>query len=180
MPPVEQPPAARGVARAVRGSWPLWVGALLLAGLNALTLWRVRRRLGRHLRVLALGLEDPRRVGVDVHVLDVLAGPGQPAKYEAGFLAEKTSVMDLGIIVGALVASAAAGAFVLHRRVPRRLALGAVLGGILMGYGARIAFGCNIGAYFGGIASFSLHGWLWGVMAMAGTFAGSRCDRCSG
>ena len=31
-----------------------------------------------------------------------------------------------------------------------------------MGYGARIAFGCNIGAYFGGIASFSLHGWLWG------------------
>ena len=29
-------PAA--LARAVRGSWPLWVGALLLAGLNALTL----------------------------------------------------------------------------------------------------------------------------------------------
>jgi hypothetical protein len=41
-----------------------------------------------------------------------------------------------------------------------------------MGYGARIAFGCNIGAYFGGIASFSLHGWLWGVMAIVGTFAG--------
>ena len=60
----------------------------------------------------------------------------------------------------------------LHRRVPGRLALGAVIGGILMGYGARIAFGCNIGAYFGGIASFSLHGWLWGVMAIVGTFAG--------
>ena len=49
-----------------------------------------------------------------------------------------------------------------------------------MGYGARIAFGCNIGAYFGGIASFSLHGWLWGVMAIVGTFAGSRSGRCSG
>ena len=47
-----------------------------------------------------------------------------------------------------------------------------MLGGILMGYGARIAFGCNIGAYFGGIASFSLHGWLWGAMAIGGTFAG--------
>jgi hypothetical protein len=35
VPPVEAPPAARG---ALRGSWPLWVGALLLAGLNALTL----------------------------------------------------------------------------------------------------------------------------------------------
>ena len=28
----------RGAARAVRGSWPLWVGALLLAGLNLVTL----------------------------------------------------------------------------------------------------------------------------------------------
>jgi uncharacterized membrane protein len=41
-----------------------------------------------------------------------------------------------------------------------------------MGYGARLAFGCNIGAYFGGIASFSLHGWLWGVMAIIGTVGG--------
>ena len=39
-----------------------------------------------------------------------------------------------------------------------------------MGYGARLAFGCNIGAYFGGIASFSLHGYIWGILAMAGTF----------
>ncbi|MGI9155085.1 MAG: YeeE/YedE thiosulfate transporter family protein [Marmoricola sp.] len=38
-----------------------------------------------------------------------------------------------------------------------------------MGYGARIAFGCNIGAYFDGITSFSLHGWLCGVMAILGT-----------
>ena len=60
----------------------------------------------------------------------------------------------------------------LHRRVPLRLAVGAVIGGILMGYGARIAGGCNIGAYFSGIASMSLHGWLWGITAIIGTFAG--------
>ena len=94
------------------------------------------------------------------------------AKFDAGFLAEKTSVMDLGIILGALLASALAGAFVVHRRIPARLALGAVVGGVLMGYGARIAYGCNIGAYFDGIASFSLHGWLWGAMALLGTVAG--------
>ena len=39
-----------------------------------------------------------------------------------------------------------------------------------MGYGARLAFGCNIGAYFGGIASFSLHGYIWGILALGGTF----------
>ena len=98
--------------------------------------------------------------------------PENAAKLDASVLADKISVMDFGIMIGALVASAAAGAFVLHRRIPWRLAVGAVLGGILMGIGARFAGGCNIGAYFSGIASFSLHGWLWGVVAIIGTYAG--------
>ena len=96
------------------------------------------------------------------------------ASYQQGVLGNVTSVMDIGIIIGALVASAAAGSWTLHRRIPGRLALGAVVGGLLMGYGARIAYGCNIGAYFGGIASFSLHGWLWGVLALSGTFLGLK------
>jgi uncharacterized membrane protein YedE/YeeE len=172
VPPVEQPPAARGAARAVRGSWPLWVGALLLAGMNAVTLWVSGSAWGITFAFSLWGSKILDAVGVDVLSWPFWSDPANLAKYQAGVLAEKTSVMDLGIVVGALIASAAAGAFVVHRRIPGRLALGAVLGGILMGYGARIAFGCNIGAYFGGIASFSLHGWLWGVMAIVGTFAG--------
>ena len=172
VPPVEEPAAARGPVRAVRGSWPLWVGALLLAGLNALTLWVSGGAWGVTFAFSLWGSKILDALGVDVQSWTFWQDPLNAAKYQAGFLAEKTSVMDLGIILGALVASAAAGAFVLHRRVPPRLAAGAVLGGILMGYGARIAFGCNIGAYFGGIATFSLHGWLWGLMAIVGTFAG--------
>ena len=34
----------------------------------------------------------------------------------------------------------------------------------MMGIGARFAFGCNIGAFIGGIASGSLHGWVWLVL----------------
>ena len=41
--------------------------------------------------------------------------------------------------------------------------------------GARLAFGCNIGAYFSGIASGSLHGWLWFLAALLGTAVGVRC-----
>ena len=44
----------------------------------------------------------------------------------------------------------------------------------MMGYGARLAFGCNVGAYFGGIASTSLHGWLWIVFALLGTGIGVK------
>ncbi len=45
-------------------------------------------------------------------------------------------------------------------------------GGVLMGYGAVIAYGCNIGAFFSGIASGSLHGWLWAFFALFGNILG--------
>ncbi|WP_299050786.1 YeeE/YedE family protein [uncultured Nocardioides sp.] len=172
VPPVDRAPVATGLARAVRGSWPLWVGALLLAGLNALTLWVSGGAWGVTFAFSLWGSKILDAVGVDVLSWGFWQDPMNLAKYQAGIFAEKTSVMDFGIILGALIASAMAGAFVVHKRIPGRLALGAVVGGIMMGYGARIAFGCNIGAYFGGIASFSLHGWLWGLMALGGTAAG--------
>ncbi|MDE0000435.1 MAG: YeeE/YedE thiosulfate transporter family protein, partial [Rhodospirillaceae bacterium] len=50
----------------------------------------------------------------------------------------------------------------------------ALIGGLLLGYGARIAYGCNIGAFFSGVASSSLHGWLWLAAGFAGCAAGIR------
>lgn len=172
VPALDRPPAVQGIARAVRGSWPLWVGALLLAGLNALTLWLSGKAWGITSAFALWGSKLLDLVGVDVQSWDYWQD--NAASYEQGVLGNVTSVMDIGIIIGALVASAAAGSWTLHRRIPGRLALGAVVGGLLMGYGARIAYGCNIGAYFGGIASFSLHGWLWGVLALSGTFLGLK------
>ena len=49
-----------------------------------------------------------------------------------------------------------------------------MFGGLLLGYGARLAYGCNIGAYFSGVASGSLHGWLWLVAAFAGSVVGTH------
>jgi len=40
--------------------------------------------------------------------------------------------------------------------------------------GARLAYGCNIGAYFSGISSASLHGWLWLAAAFVGSILGTR------
>ncbi len=104
---------------------------------------------------------------------DYFAGE-KAASLQESVLADSTSLTNFGIIIGALIASALAGAFSLHRRVPARLAVGAIVGGVLMGYGARLAYGCNIGAYLGGISSLSLHGWVWGVMAILGTWIGLR------
>lgn len=41
-----------------------------------------------------------------------------------------------------------------------------------MGYGARLGFGCNIGAMFNGIASASLHGWILVRLCLRGFAAG--------
>jgi hypothetical protein len=49
-----------------------------------------------------------------------------------------------------------------------------MLGGLLMGYGARLSDGCNIGAYFSALASGSLSGWVWVAAAFGGSLIGLR------
>lgn len=98
---------------------------------------------------------------------------GYPARALARpVLADTTSVMDFGIVLGAMLAAALAGKFAPAKQIPIRLLIASVVGGLLLGYGARLAFGCNIGGMFAGIASGSLHGWLWMFAGFAGTWAG--------
>ena len=80
--------------------------------------------------------------------------------------------MDLGIILGAMAAAGLAGRYAPTWRIPAPSLAAAILGGTLMGYGARLAYGCNIGSYFSGIASGSLHGWVWLIAALAGSALG--------
>lgn len=76
-------------------------------------------------------------------------------------------MMNFGIMLGALLAASLAGKFAPNFNIPRRSLVAAVIGGLLLGYGARLAYGCNIGAYFSGMLG-SVHGWLWLVFAFMG------------
>lgn len=80
---------------------------------------------------------------------------------------------NLGLILGALLSSLLAreGRWRLPRRWP--VALVGLAGGLLMGYGARLAMGCNIGALLGGIGAFSPHGWLFAAGLLAGAALGA-------
>jgi len=98
----------------------------------------------------------------------------QQAALAAPVRQDITSVMDIGLMLGALAAASAAGKFAPVWKVPARSLLAAVVGGLLLGYGARLAFGCNIGAYFSGILSGSLHAWLWLPAAFLGSALGVR------
>lgn len=158
----------------LRGPWPLIAGALALAAVNIATLLLAGRPWGVTSAFALWGAKIMQFFGGDVTQWAYWARPASAASLEASIFSDVTSVMNIGIILGALLAAALAGKFAPSFRIPGKSILAAVVGGILLGYGARIAYGCNIGAYFGGISSTSLHGWLWFVAAFAGSTVGTR------
>ena len=175
-PPVGAPPSAEGaLARAVRGSWPLAVGALALALLGGAVLLVSGGAWGITSAFALWGSKLVGLLGGSPETWAFWQEPGNAEQLDGAILADKNSLTDIGIMIGAAVAAAAGGAWTLYRKVPARLAVGAVVGGILMGIGARLASGCNIGAYLAGISSGSLHGWLWGAVALVGTWVGLKC-----
>ncbi len=89
-------------------------------------------------------------------------------------LADRMTVMDLGVMAGAFLAAGLAGRAGDWRWPALRPALASLIGGLLLGYGAILAFGCNISAFLGGILSGSLHGWVWIIPALLGNAAGLR------
>ncbi|MBL4601748.1 MAG: YeeE/YedE family protein [Emcibacteraceae bacterium] len=74
---------------------------------------------------------------------------------------------------GSFVAAQLMGTFKLEWNISLKLILVSIIGGIMLVYGSRIAYGCNIGAFFSGISSASLGGWVWFVSAFAGNLLGS-------
>jgi len=157
-----------------RGPWPLlWGGAVLALGNFAVmaktghtwsisfgyTLWGAK----------ALGV-----VGIDLSQTEFWTW-GYPSRALKGSLfAEDTSAMNFGILFGAALAAGLAGKFGSVVKIPLRSVLAAAIGGLLMGYGARLASGCNVGALFSGIASGSFHGWGWLIAGFVGSYIGIK------
>ncbi|HCL66816.1 MAG TPA: hypothetical protein DIC56_18675 [Rhizobium sp.] len=170
-----EPSSSRqGLSRLLRGPWPLVLGAVALAVLNFATLALAGRPWGITSAFALWGAKGAQAIGIDPTGWAYWQMPGNAKALAESVFADVTSVMDFGIIAGAMLAAALAGRFAPSFDIPLRSVLAAVIGGLLLGYGARIAYGCNIGAYFSGIASGSLHGWLWAAAAFAGNIVGVK------
>ena len=50
----------------------------------------------------------------------------------------------------------------------------ALVGGMIAGFGARLAMGCNLAAFFTGIPQFSLHAWFFALATALGSWFGAR------
>ncbi len=163
-----------GLRRFLRGPWPLVWGAVGLALLNYATLALAGRPWGITSAFALWGAKVAGGLGVDVGSWPFWQMPANAKALAAPVWEDITTVMDIGIMLGAAVAAGLAGRFAPSLKIPTRSLIAAVIGGLLLGYGSRLAYGCNIGAYFSGIASGSLHGWLWLVAAFAGNAVGVR------
>ena len=83
-------------------------------------------------------------------------------------LEDPITLTTVGFICGAVLVTMLGNRTVHRNAFNLRRVLFSILGGLLMGVGATIAFGCNIGAFMSGIMSGSLHGWLWIFWAALG------------
>jgi hypothetical protein len=113
-------------------------------------------------------------LGIDLTVNAFWGREAQQAHIQSSLLSDVTSITNLGLLVGALIAANVRGTVCPETRANPKQWIAGVVAGVLLGYSSRLAFGCNVGAYFSGISTGSVHGWVWFAMAFLGSVLGVR------
>lgn len=158
----------------IYGGWPLWWAVMAIAVFNLLTLLIAGHPWSITFAFSLWGTKIWSAVGGDISQWQYwsLAYPSQALN--SSVLLDTTSIMDFGLIIGAGLAATLAGRFAPQTTFNNRKIIAVVVGGFMLGYGARLAFGCNIGALLAGISSGSLHGWLWLIAGFIGNVIGVK------
>jgi uncharacterized membrane protein YedE/YeeE len=139
--------------------WPTWLAGILLALVALLIfLWKgpwgvaaSYRNLGDWM-LYAVGFGDERPDAMWRHPIVLTSG---------------------GLLVGAFVSALMSRQFKLHKAPPLEYAKAAV-GGVLMGAGAVLAAGCNVGGFYTAAAMFDLSGLAMMAGLMIGAWIGLR------
>lgn len=156
-------------------AWPYWLGGILLGLLNIVIFIYMSSPWGITTAFVFWGAWIYQFFGGHPEVWPFFTlQPSMMTALKGGFMQHSGSIINIGLIVGAFLATAAASQFKIKKIKSVRQVIAALIGGLLMGYGARLAFGCNIGAYFSAIGSMSLHGWVFGIFILLGAYVGSK------
>ncbi|MGD9942088.1 MAG: YeeE/YedE thiosulfate transporter family protein [Burkholderiaceae bacterium] len=153
----------------------IYIAAIVMAVLAVLNLIVAGQPWGI---VYGLGLWGAKIVswaGVDLSSNPFWGRELQQAQIAGSLLDDVTSVTNLGLLLGSFLL-----AWRRHAACPSIGPVSArqwgwvVAAGFVLGYSSRLAFGCNVGAYFSGISTGSVHGWVWFACAFAGSLLGVR------
>jgi hypothetical protein len=152
----------------------VYVGAVVMALFAVLNLLVAGQPWGVVYGLGLWGAKVATWLGVDLTANAFWGREAQQAHIHASLLTDVTSITNLGLLVGALIAANARGTACPETRANPKQWIAAVVAGVLLGYSSRLAFGCNVGAYFSGISTGSAHGWVWFAMAFLGSMLGVR------
>lgn len=128
------------------------------------TVWAVTgefTRFGGHLLEL---------VGIDISdwaYFNMISMEGTPTSRTDGWII-------WGMFIGALIMVLLNNNFKLRIPNQRRRLVQGLIGGLLAGFGARLALGCNLAAFFTGVPQFSFHAWVFMVATAIGTYIGIK------
>ncbi len=81
-----------------------------------------------------------------------------------------------GMFIGALMMVLLSNSFKIRLPQQKRRYVQGFVGGIIAGFGARLAMGCNLAAFFTGVPQFSFHSWIFIVATGIGTFFWRETD----
>ncbi len=84
-----------------------------------------------------------------------------------------------GMFVGALIMVLLSNNFKIRLPQQKRRYVQGLAGGIIAGFGARLALGCNLAAFFTGVPQFSFHSWIFIVATGIGTYFGAKLTKMS-
>lgn len=149
----------RGYNRVFSENWPMWLGGILIGVMSIITFawarpWGVAgglRNWGDSLFAF---------LGVYHH------SPLSP-------LLSTNSVLTLGLLWGSFGSALMSKQFAIRTAPPLELFKG-VFGGILMGTGAAMAGGCNVGGFYSAISALSLGGVSMMIGLIIGAYLGLR------
>ncbi len=157
----------------VRG-WPVLITGAALGGLNVLLFtaqepWGFTGEVARWGVMLAgaLGFPPPPLEGV----FDL---PGCVVVPVDGALINHMSFQVGGMFLGSFAGAMGAGEFKIRIPTQPLRYVQSLGGGVLMGYGAGIAMGCTIGAFFSSIPSLAANGWVFALFLALGAWIGTQ------
>ena len=149
----------RGYQTVFFENWPLWLGALLIGIMSIITFAWAR----------PWGVAGGLRNWGDWFFN--LVGIYQQKPLSP--LLSTSSILTMGLLWGAIGSSLMSKQFSIRMAPPLELIKG-IVGGSLMGIGAAIAGGCNVGGFYSAISALSLGGLLMMAGLLIGAYLGLR------
>lgn len=156
------------VKQGSRGKNTLIVASILLAALNFLVFFISGQpwSIASVFTVWGLKLSEVANLDLDWRFWDIVSLYG--TRLERPLLDDSVSLTTIGVILGSLLVTLLNDSPAKREVFQWKNFTYALVGGLLMGFGATLSYGCNIGAFFSGVASGSLHGWIWILFAILG------------